>query len=237
MSWEDWKPIYYTIVDRLHLDMDQDERATKLLTELLEPVNPGPLLHTLEREITNKTVVICGAGPSLQQHVQELLEERRDKNVTFIAADGAVAVLLENDCACSVIATDLDSDVKYIEEAIHQGALPVVHGHGDNIPKIEEVVPNLREALGSTQVRPTNRAFLWGGFTDGDRACHIAAEYSPSELILAGMDFGQVVGKWSKPDHTGHFQASKRKRVKLEIAEELIAALLKQTGIPCTILK
>ncbi len=237
MNWEDWKPIYYTIVDRLHLDPILDEKATELLTEILEPINPKPLLQHLQKKINNKPVVICGAGPSLEKHIRTLREENKDKGATFVAADGAVSVLLDCDCDCSVIATDLDSDVKYINEAIDRGALAIIHGHGDNIPKIRDTVPNLGEVLGSTQVRPTNRAFLWGGFTDGDRACHIAAEYGPSKLILAGMDFGSIVGKWSKPNHTDHFQAPLRKRVKLQIAEELISSLLQQMNISYVILK
>ena len=237
MNWDDWKPIYYTIVDRLHLDQNQDERATRLLTEILEPVHPEPLLKHLQERIANRPVVVCGAGPSLERHIKKLKETNRDKDAVFIAADGAVSVLLENNCDCGVIATDLDSDVKYIKEAIDKGALAIVHGHGDNIQKIKDIVPILGEVLGSTQVRPTNRAFLWGGFTDGDRACHIAAEYAPSELILAGMDFGSVVGKWSKPNHMDHFHASERKRVKLEIAENLIVSLLDRIKIPFTFLK
>jgi uncharacterized Rossmann fold enzyme len=237
MDWDDWKPIYNTIVDRLHLDQVQDENATELLSEILEPVNPEPLLQQLQRKITNRSVIVCGAGPSLERHIQTLKEEERDRNATFIAADGAVSVLLEQNCQCNIITTDLDSDAKYIIEAIDKGALAIVHGHGDNIPRIREIVPSLGDVLGSTQVRPTNRTFLWGGFTDGDRACHIAAEYGPSELILAGMDFGEVVGKWSKPNHSEHFQASTRKRIKLQIAEELISSLLQQMKSPYIILK
>ena len=237
MNWDDWKPIYDTIVDRLNLEPIQDEKATELLTKILQPIHPEPLLQFLQRKITNRPVVVCGAGPSLNRHIQSIKDENRNKNMTFIAADGAVSVLLENDCNCSIIATDLDSNARYIIEAVERGALAIVHGHGDNIPRIREIVPGLGEVLGSTQVRPTERAFLWGGFTDGDRACHIAAEYGPSELILAGMDFGNIVGKWSKPNHSDHFQASTRKRIKLQIAEELISNLLQHTKISYTILK
>jgi len=236
MEWDDWKPIYYTIVDRLHLDPLQDMKATELLTEILDPIRPQPLLQSLERVIVGQSIVICGAGPSLNRHIQKLMDDKKTKNAIYIAADGAVSVLLENGCYCSIVVTDLDSNLKYLYEAKEQGALTIVQGHGDNISKIQEIVPSLGAVLGSTQVKPTNRAFLWGGFTDGDRACHIAATYAPRELILAGMDFGDIVGKWSKPNHEDHFPASERKRLKLEIAESLIESLLNQRDMPYTVL-
>jgi uncharacterized Rossmann fold enzyme len=60
--------------------------------------------------------------------------------------------------------------------------------------------------------------------------------YSPKRIILAGMDFGKVVGKWSKPSHETHFAAPQRKVLKLEIAQELIATLFERVDIPFTIL-
>jgi hypothetical protein len=98
------------------------------------------------------------------------------------------------------------------------------------------MVPELGPVLGSTQVEPTDRAFLWGGFTDGDRACYLVITYSPREVILAGMDFGRTVGKWSKPMKDTHFPAPQRKIVKLEIAHELISALFETVNLPRTIL-
>ena len=83
---------------------------------------------------------------------------------------------------------------------------------------------------------PMKNVFLWGGFTDGDRACYVVTAYSPREIILAGMDFGDVVGKWSKPSHESHFPAPQRKRVKLAIAHELITTLFEMVDIPHTIL-
>jgi len=85
-------------------------------------------------------------------------------------------------------------------------------------------------------VEPTERVFLWGGFTDGDRAGYVVTAYSPREIILAGMDFGKMVGKWSKPSHETHFSAPQRKLVKLEIARELISTLFEKVDLPHTIL-
>jgi len=235
LRWEDWQPIYLDIVDKLNLNVSLDQEATRLLTELLKEVNPEPLLQDLEHRIHSNPIVICGAGPSLETHLQSLILEGGLKPV-YVAADGAVSALLNLDYECSILVTDLDGNSEDIREATERGALTIVHAHGDNIDKVREIVPNLGAVLGSTQVEPTDRAFLWGGFTDGDRACHIVTSYAPHRIILAGMDFGNTVGKWSKPMHETHFQADARKRIKLDIAKNLISSLMKQSGIPFTTL-
>jgi hypothetical protein len=236
MEWKEWQPIYQDIVTRLDLNSTMDVKATKMLSDLLETINPDPLLQLLEKKIRNKIVVVCGAGPSLEDHVQ-ILKRRRDfKDLVFVAADGAVSLLLEQEYPCDIIVTDLDGNYNHIKQAIQQGTLAIIHGHGDNMDKIRNMVPELGPVLGSTQVEPTDRAFLWGGFTDGDRACYLVVTYSPREVILAGMDFGRTVGKWSKPMKDTHFPAPQRKIVKLEIAHELISALFETVNLPHTIL-
>ncbi|MGY5871729.1 MAG: 6-hydroxymethylpterin diphosphokinase MptE-like protein [Candidatus Thorarchaeota archaeon] len=236
MEWIEWQPIYQDIVSRLGLDSEEDTRATQLLTELLKEINPSPLLQLLEQKIRNRTVVVCGAGPSLEEHIQTLRERDDYQDLVFVAADGAVSLLQEQGCACDIIVTDLDGDYNNIKQATEDGALTIIHGHGDNMDKIREMVPNLGLVLGSTQVKPTERAFLWGGFTDGDRACYIVTCYAPKTVILAGMDFGGVVGRWSKPGHETHFPAPQRKLIKLEIANELVTTLFDRVDIPFTIL-
>ena len=235
MRWVEWQPIYLDIVDKLNLNPSSDRQATRLLTELLRETNPNLLLQDLEQRIKGKTVVICGAGPSLETHLQSLGVGIGFKPI-FVAADGAVSALLNLDLECSVLVTDLDGNLDDIREATKKKSLTIVHAHGDNMDKIREIVPSLGPVLGSTQVEPTNRAFLWGGFTDGDRACYIGTAYSPQRIVLAGMDFGRTVGKWSKPTHDSHFPADERKRIKLDIAKSLIYSLMEQTDIPFTIL-
>ncbi|TFH08158.1 MAG: DUF115 domain-containing protein [Candidatus Thorarchaeota archaeon] len=237
MEWKEWQPIYQDIVNRLGLDSEMDMQATQILTDLLMSINPDPLLKVLEQKIVDKTIVVCGAGPSLEKHVQALKERSDYQDLVFVAADGAVSLLLEQNCPCDIIITDLDGDYNHIKQASQNGALCIVHGHGDNIDKILDMVPGLGQVLGSTQVEPTERVFLWGGFTDGDRACYVMTKYSPERIILAGMDFGRVVGKWSKPSHESHFIAPQRKLIKLEIAHELITTLFDRIDIPYTILQ
>ena len=236
MEWTKWEPIYLDIVSRLGLNSTMDRQATQLLTELLQSIDPNPLLRILEERLQDKVVVVCGAGPSLKRHVQKLKGRSDFQDLVFVAADGAISLLLEEDRKCDIIVTDLDGNYNDIRTATHNDTLTIVHGHGDNMDKIRYIVPELGAVLGSTQVEPTERAFLWGGFTDGDRACYLVTEYSPKGIILAGMDFGRVVGKWSKPFHESHFIAPQMKLAKLEIAHELITTLLDSIDLPYTIL-
>jgi uncharacterized Rossmann fold enzyme len=231
LDWVDWYPIYLDIVKRLNLDSDADKESTDILTSMLKPVDPSPLLTQLSGLISGKRVVVCGAGPSLEKHLRSFIEREEYEKYTIVVADGATSVVLELGVRCDVIVTDLDGTIDHLIKAQNKGALLIVHAHGDNIDRVKSVIPMLGPILGSTQVEPTDRAFLWGGFTDGDRACYVVSEYSPERIILAGMDFGSTVGKWSKPGHDGHFPANERKRIKLEIAEELISSLLSRTGI------
>jgi uncharacterized Rossmann fold enzyme len=231
LRWNEWQPVYLDIVQRLGLDSAADRRARDLLTSMLQATEPNLLLKQLSDTISGKQVIICGAGPSLKQHMKSFLEESKQTGFVFVVADGATSVMLELGLPCDVIVTDLDGTIDHLIEARNNGALFIVHAHGDNIDRVKSVIPKLSPVLGSTQVEPTNRAFLWGGFTDGDRACHVVSEYSPKKIILAGMDFGLTVGRWSKPGHDDHYLADERKRIKLEIAEELISSLLKRKGI------
>ena len=231
MRWVDWHPVYLDIVQRLDLDSNADRESTDLLTSMLGSIDPSPLLKKLSDSISGTRVIVCGAGPSLKEHMKSLMKRESLTESVIVVADGAISVILELGLHCNVVVTDLDGNTDHLFEAKENGALLIVHAHGDNMDSVRSIVPKLGNILGSTQVEPTDRAFLWGGFTDGDRACHVVSKYSPKSIILAGMDFGETVGKWSKPGHDNHFPANKRKRIKLEIAEELISSLFERTGI------
>jgi hypothetical protein len=236
LRWEAWKPHYQEIALRLNLDTEADQRATETLHQLLADTNPKPMLQRLESIIKGNDVVVCGAGPSLHRHLEVVTTNPKMSQAVFVAADGATSAFLEIRKTCDIIVTDLDGDRNDIGEMIQEGALAIVHAHGDNIPTLETYVPEVLPVLGSTQVKPTSRVFLWGGFTDGDRACFLVSHYSPRRIILAGMDFGCLVGRWSKPDKHQHFAADAVKQAKLGIAKQLITNLQQQSNTEYTLL-
>lgn len=223
-----WKPIYTDIASGLGLSIREDYDATKALSHLIKDIDPAPLLKRLEGTIRERDVVIFGSGPSLMGHIEYV--DQYISDAVHIAADGAISALRDYGLECDILVTDLDGSMEDILLAVTEGTLPIVHAHGDNQSAVLKCVPQMDHLLGSTQVEPLSNVFLWGGFTDGDRACYLASEYGPKRIILAGMDFGSVVGKWSKPGHTQHFLASPRKMVKLQIAEDLLNRLWMKTG-------
>jgi hypothetical protein len=237
MKWSDWQPLYNQIVSKLSLNPDHDRKATQILSSILEGQNSQPFLEKLRMLIKDRIVIVCGAGPSLQSHLKRIEKQEQLAGATFIAADGATSALLNMGVQANIIATDLDGDLDDIAEMTERGAVSIVHAHGDNIRVVEEIVPILKTIIGSTQVEPLPNVFLWGGFTDGDRACYLAAHYDPAKLILAGMDFGSVVGKWSKPDYIDHIRATERKRKKLEIAQTLLDHLWRITDLEYEIME
>jgi uncharacterized Rossmann fold enzyme len=236
MEWKDWEPIYLDIVRKLNLDVDADREATIILSQLLSGSDSQFLLKKLNDLIRRQDILICGAGPSLEQHIKHLKEEEIDRYV-IVAADGASTALIENDVYCQVIVTDLDGDLNDIKLHQERGAIAIVHAHGDNIDTIKKHISQMLPVLGSTQVEPVENVFLWGGFTDGDRATHLVAEHSPGNVILAGMDFGTLVGRWSKPGNPDHYQADSRKIIKLEIAQELLLRPLIEAKVKYSLLK
>jgi uncharacterized Rossmann fold enzyme len=236
LDWAEWKPTYDAIVNRLSLDSRADRRATEVLSHLLENRDPEPVLRDIEKLIERKPVIVCGAGPSLERHLTEVIPQATLKESTCVASDGAASALLELGFRCDILVTDLDGDLQSIREVVRRGAIPIVHAHGDNIDLVREIVPTFETVVGSTQVEPTERAFLWGGFTDGDRACYLVSHYRPSKMTLAGMDFGNIVGRWSKPGYDDSYPADSLKREKLAIAGELIDRLMSHSDVEFTLL-
>ncbi|MHA2014293.1 MAG: 6-hydroxymethylpterin diphosphokinase MptE-like protein [Candidatus Thorarchaeota archaeon] len=231
VEWTDWKPFYLDIVRRLDLDIQADMKATKILDELLQFLghNDTELVSQMTAYLQGRTVIVFGAGPSLDTDISTTIDSRIMQGCTIIAADGALEALRARKLRCDIVVTDLDGDRGGLREYVNdRGPLAVVHAHGDNINSIKAIVPRLTKVIGTTQVQPTKRVHLWGGFTDGDRACYIAASFGASTIILAGMDFGDVVGRWSKPQYTDDHPADPRKRLKLAIGAGLLDTLRKR---------
>ncbi|MDF1537823.1 MAG: DUF115 domain-containing protein [Candidatus Thorarchaeota archaeon] len=237
MEWSEWSPFYRDIIERLEIDSNGDYEATAILSRLLIDTDPEPLITSLEKRINGKKVVVFGSGPSLEEHIDTVQKDPSFSEAVFIAADGATTALRENGLRCDFIVTDLDGNLDDILSSMNDGAISIVHSHGDNISAINKYVPKMERVLGSTQVEPLPNVFLWGGFTDGDRACFLASHYRPRSIVLAGMDFGEIVGRWSKPGNTENFPATHRKLIKMDIAQSLLRYLWSAKGIAYTELK
>ena len=223
MDLDTWFSWYKIILEEFGFSQKDDEKSAEILNNLLDEDNSSCIAET---KIKGQ-VIIFGAGPSLKRNIEELkeldlLEELDLNKFTLIAADGATTPLLEEDIIPDIIVTDLDGKMDDIIEANNEGALLVVHAHGNNIDKVQEYIPTLKRVLGTTQSVPLENVYNFGGFTDGDRCIFLAIELGARFILLAGMDFGDIVTKYSRPDLEGsEGKADKIKQMKLNFAKKL----------------
>jgi uncharacterized Rossmann fold enzyme len=218
-----WTQQYLEIVRLLDLNMADDARATILIDRMVEKRN----ISTLRRIIQGKNVIVYGCGPSLEDDVYKIHEAGLHSKLVNVAVDGSVKALLGYNIVPQINVTDLDGDIKSILKANHYGCVTIIHAHGDNINALIKYVPLFKGVVyATTQSDPTGRVHNFGGFTDGDRAVHIADHFNPRIIALAGMDFGNVVGVYS-----GIYNKI-RKPWKLRIGRELIERLAKSSKTP-----
>ncbi len=232
-----WLPKYYWIASLMRYDILKDREATGVLAELLSPIDPP--LNDLLKITCSRIAVVFGAGPSLDESISKLTNlgftEKIRGHCVLFAADGATQALLEYGVVPDVVVTDLDGDISSIIESGREGSIIVVHAHGDNIGKlpahVEELKKVTRRLVGTTQVEPRYPVMNFGGFTDGDRAAFIADYFGAKAIIMVGMDFGEVVGRRSKPWLKSNVRAWDDKLMKLKIAKELISWLALERGV------
>ena len=213
-----WCSWYKEILEDFGFNRKADEESAEILNNLL-----GDKGFLSPDEISiNKNVIVFGAGPSLKENIIEFKKLSSDK-FTLICADGAVTALLEEDVIPDLGVTDLDGKIDDILDSNKNGAIMVVHAHGNNMENIKKYVPLLNNVMGTTQSSPLKNVYNFGGFTDGDRCLFIALELGAEKIILAGMDFGKIITRYSRPDIADEIgKADNVKEKKLEYAKKLV---------------
>jgi len=222
LNWEEWQPLYLEIVKEMGYSVEQDHLSAHLLNKLL--VGKAMTLEELKERIKGKRIaVVFGAGPSLKSDIVDFVDSRIADRVTVIVADGVARAFMEKGLKFDVVVTDLDGGDDILIEASKNCLGMVVHAHGDNIGKIEKIVPLLHgRILGTTQCKPFGLLYNFGGFTDGDRAVFLADTLGFNVIILAGMDFGDTVGEYSKAMKEFDEEWLRVKKKKLSIGKKLL---------------
>jgi len=195
---------------------EDDELSAETLNNIIDDI--GAI--TPQDIDINEKVIVFGAGPSLKPNLADLKHVDLGE-FTLIAADGATTALLEEGLVPDIIVTDLDGRMDDLIKANQQGALMVVHAHGNNPEQIEKYTPQLVNVLGTTQSKPLASVYNFGGFTDGDRAVFLAMALGARIIVLSGMDFGKTVTHYSRPDQEDG-PADKIKEKKLQWAKKLV---------------
>lgn len=226
---------YRWITELLGIDPVRDYAARDKLWELLKDFKD--YRRSIADLIRNKNIIVLGAGPSLDEMIMMLYEHRHClHDSVIIAADTAVKPLVLNGLIPDIIVSDLDGDLDSLMYAADKGSILVVHAHGDNIDRVMEYVPLFMEnnyrIIGTTQVEPLGGIVNYGGFTDGDRAVYLALHHDPARLIIGGMDYGHIIGKYSifkfKENPAGYYA----KIVKLEIMRDLLGEAACRSNTP-----
>lgn len=222
MNYNNWQQWYEQIIDDFGFSVDADIKSAEVLNKLVDEMS----FEVVDVDVKDKAILF-GAGPSIKKHIAYLKRNVNMEDYTLIAADGATEALMEEKITPDIIVTDLDGNFEPIFNANLDGAILYVHAHGDNIEKIERYIPYLKDVIPTTQAKSYGNLVNYGGFTDGDRALHIIVyAYGIRDVILAGMDFGDVVSRYSRPDIRGETgKADSFKLLKLKYAQKLIDSL------------
>jgi len=222
LRWEEWEPIYLEIVKEMGYSIEKDLTAAYTLSHLI--TDRALTTEELREELDErKTAVVFGAGPSLKVDIEEFVKSGIIDDVVVFVADGASRAFLERGLKIDIIVTDLDGGDETLIESSRVCLATVVHAHGDNIEKIRELVPRLYgKILGTTQCKPCDLLYNFGGFTDGDRAVFLSDALGFENIVLAGMDFGEEIGEYSKSINKHDFERLKVKRKKLRIGKKLL---------------
>lgn len=197
MRWDVWETQYRAIVSRFSYDTD-DELTARIAGSKVAGDSPHVLkgddaVGALSRAVRGKCLV-TGAGPSLEREVRLVRAQLSTEDWTLVAADGSCGLLGREGLMPDIIVTDLDGDVDEERKMNSNGALMVIHFHGDNYEVASEFVKSLKgSAVITTQAGPTVNTFNFGGYTDGDRAVLLCEEFGAKRVILAGFDFGSVL--------------------------------------------
>ena len=235
MDFNEWEGWYKEILETLGFLRDDDEKTAELLDKILD--EKGCLTieqffdEMMEKKDTSKFIVV-GAGPSIKKNIKYVKENYDLNDYLIVSADGATTAMLEDDLVPDIVATDLDGKMEDLLAANSLGSYFVIHAHGNNEELIDNWTTKFDKILGTTQSVPIGHLYNFGGFTDGDRAMFFAIALGCEEMVLAGMDFGTTVTKYSRPNIEGATgPADEIKTKKLIFAERLLAWIKENTDV------
>ena len=202
MKFEDWEPHYQKILDCFGFDREDDERAAEYARSLTDKDD----IALLKSACCGKKVTVCGNAPCLKDDINSI------EGVIF-AADAAGDYLYKKGMRPDIVSTDLDGCEDSFPQMSAEGTIMVIHAHGDNIPLLKNWIPRFSgPVVLTTQSRPFDGVYNFGGFTDGDRAVFTALDMDAADVKLAGFDLDDT-------------SVNPMKRGKLMIARELLGLL------------
>ncbi len=191
MNLDVWmKEFYLKILSDFGFSEDEDIKSAKILYEL----GKDKLLDrsVLMDRIAGRDVVVIGGAVS-EKDVDEILRP----NWVKITAGKSILKLRRfmPELVPDFHVTDMEEPDEILIDLENKGCILVLHAHGDNVGRIKSVVPKLKKFVATTQSKPFDRIYNFGGFTDGDRAAVIAKTFGARSVKLIGFDFDRAEGK------------------------------------------
>ncbi len=182
MEFDEWEPVYETILEAFGYGRGGDETARD---ELAAAVAGADTYDPERLPAAGATVAVAGAGPSLPDET-----DRAADADLVLAASTAADVLREAGVAVDCMVTDLDKNPDTVRTLTREGVPVAVHAHGDNRDLLAEHVPalSLDAVVPTTQAAPVEGVHDFGGFTDGDRAAFLADALGADRLRFPGWD-------------------------------------------------
>ena len=183
MKFSEWEPVYLSICEDFGYSPDSDAMSVRML----KAVTPNSDLRDEDSIIPliGRTVTVVGDSPGLEDDISRLPPEG-----CVIASGSSVLRLLRMGIRPQIVVTDLDGNINAQLEASSEGALTLILAHGDNMDLVRQYAPLFTgPVVLTTQGRPENTVFDYGGFTDGDRCVCLAREFGAERILLLGFDF------------------------------------------------
>ncbi len=192
-----WKFIYDVIRSEFGFNYEKDVVASILATTF-RPRNPLSTINIINELIRGKSVLIVGASNECVSSCKYFKEYD-----TVIAADGAMLCCI-NECGFipDIVVSDLDGISANIIRRFPK-VIYVIHFHGDNVEICVNSMRVIKEVnakyVPTVQVYPNGfGTFIFGGFTDGDRAAYLGYYFHAKKLGLVGFNLFGPIGKYSK---------------------------------------
>lgn len=183
MKFSEWEPIYLQICEDFGFTPDSDSMSVRMLKAVT------PNLDLCDEDaivpLIGETVTVVGDSPGLEEDIA-----RHPPEGCVIASGSSVLRLLRQNIVPQIVVTDLDGNINAQLEASSEGAVTLILAHGDNMDLVRQFAPLFTgPVVLTTQGRPENTVFDFGGFTDGDRAVCLAREFGARRILLLGFDF------------------------------------------------
>ncbi len=241
--WKDFptaKKWYSRILRDCGFSQEADLNARDLLYLYRQQFDPTLLVATLQKQILKKQPLFFGAGPNLFRHLMQIATGiKKNRNHYFlVAADGSANAFSIFNLIPDLIVTDLDGlTLEEIQQFLIQGAIVMIHGHGDNIDLLTSsanLIQTEPNVICTTQTEPKFPIINSGGFTDGDRGIYFLHHLLSikREFWLFGYEFEDSVGPYSKHEYSVACIMHPLKKIKMHFAKLLISDLHKTYNRP-----